>query len=74
MKIFAGNSITVTKGTKLLTVEASIHTDFKTKTKGLLGNFDLKDDNDYIFPNGTSLKSNPSEEDVFYYGQTCKFA
>ncbi|KAL3832136.1 hypothetical protein ACJMK2_023807 [Sinanodonta woodiana] len=63
-------SLNITVGVKMLAVSVMLPTEYKGKSRGLLGNFDGNPDNDFMFPNGTVLSSNATERDIFKYGQT----
>ncbi|KAK3588474.1 hypothetical protein CHS0354_035649 [Potamilus streckersoni] len=66
----SGISLNVSVGVQMLSVSVVLPTEFKGQPKGLLGNFDENPDNDFQCPNGTTLPSNISEQDIFKYGQT----
>ncbi|KAK3597086.1 hypothetical protein CHS0354_022093 [Potamilus streckersoni] len=65
-----GISFNVSVGVRMLSVSVVLPTEFKGRTRGLLGNFDGNPDNDFMFDNGTILSSNISERQIFNYGQT----
>ena len=59
-------------GLKLIDFTPVVDSDYKTMTKGLLGNYDGDATNDFIQPDGTVLSNNTSERDLFAYGQLCE--
>ncbi|KAL3832190.1 hypothetical protein ACJMK2_023853, partial [Sinanodonta woodiana] len=63
-------SLNITVRVKMLAVSVMLPTEYKGKSRGLLGNFDDNPDNDFMFPNGTALSSNATDRDIFKYGQT----
>lgn len=55
-------------------LEFSVELELKYQglTKGLLGNFNGNNADDFIFPNGTTLPNNTSERELYEYGKTCR--
>ena len=43
-------------------------------TRGLYGNFDGDPQNDFQLPNGTILSNNLTEQEIYQYGESCKFS
>ncbi|KAK7446068.1 hypothetical protein BaRGS_00040292, partial [Batillaria attramentaria] len=54
---------------KSLVVSLSVPTAFQNLTLGLLGNFNGNKDDDFILPNGTVLRSDLTEREIFEYGK-----
>eukprot|EP00058_Branchiostoma_floridae_P010055 XP_002595543.1 hypothetical protein BRAFLDRAFT_259927 [Branchiostoma floridae] len=58
----------------MLTYAVSMTPDMKSKLKGLLGNFNGNNADEFAWPNGTAVSfsnaSNPSEEELFEWGQS----
>ena len=67
-----GISVTVTLLSGLLNVVAVLPQDFMECTLGLLGNFNGNAADDFIYPNGTMLDDDASDEMIHNFGQTCK--
>lgn len=60
----------------MLLSDTLVNKKYKGLTSGLMGNFDGKDSNDFMLPNGTVLdeKATKTERDIFFnFGQHCKF-
>lgn len=59
----------------MLLSETLVNKKYKGLTSGLMGNFDGRDSNEFILPNGTVLDENATktERAIFYnFGQHCK--
>ncbi|XP_059169376.1 mucin-like protein [Physella acuta] len=61
-----GVSFTVNVGIKNLELEMQVVKTLKNKTKGLLGNFNGKTNDEFTLPNGTILPPNLTESQIFY--------
>lgn len=59
-------------GVQMLSITTSVPKVWKTRTAGLLGNFDGDPNNDFMMPNETKLDGDINERAIFEYGQTCK--
>ena len=47
--------------------------EFKTLTRGLLGNFNGVKDDDFVLPDGTTLSSNLTDRQIYEdFGPNCK--
>ncbi|XP_035694495.1 mucin-like protein [Branchiostoma floridae] len=70
----SGISVEVKAGLGMLTYAVSMTPDMKSKLKGLLGNFNGNNADEFAWPNGTAVSfsnaSNPSEEELFEWGQS----
>ena len=69
-----GISVTVTLLSGLLNVVAVLPQEFMELTQGLLGNFNGNATDDFIYPNGTMLDNDASDEMIHNFGLTCKFS
>ena len=67
-----GLSIEVTPGLGLLQLSVSAQDDLMNNTEGLLGTFNGVKTDDLQYPNGTTISSNATEEEIFHLGQECK--
>lgn len=56
----------------MLSQEVMVPPKYKNHTTGLLGNFDDDETNDFIFRNGSIIKGNSSERELFPFAQSCK--
>ncbi|KAL8604296.1 hypothetical protein ACOMHN_023666 [Nucella lapillus] len=67
-----GVGLTVSVKNRQLTIEVGVYvnTSGLPPPTGLLGNLNGNADDDFIFPNGTTLPSNTSEQDLLGYGKT----
>ncbi|XP_069119594.1 uncharacterized protein [Argopecten irradians] len=54
----------------MLSISPSIPEGLRGSLTGLLGNFNGDPSDDFIFPNGTVLRGNLTEQEIFDYGQT----
>ncbi|XP_053387796.1 mucin-like protein [Mercenaria mercenaria] len=54
----------------MMTLSTFVPTHFKNLTKGLLGNYNGDASDDFAMPNGTVLKENITEREIFEYGKT----
>nr|XP_009680514.1 PREDICTED: LOW QUALITY PROTEIN: mucin-4 [Struthio camelus australis] len=61
-------SISATSG--ILSVVCSLPDGYLNRTKGLLGVWNHNPADDFQMPNGTSIPTNSSEEEIFSYGMT----
>lgn len=71
-----GVLLNITIGTELLRVRLGMFSDvYKSKTSGLLGNFNGNANDDFIPRGLTTSLNNPDEQTIFeQFGQTCKYA
>lgn len=67
-----GVSISVSVNGDLPNIVVSLPQDLRGQTRGLLGNFNGNDTDDFVFFNGTMLSSDASEREIFDFGQSCK--
>ena len=67
-----GVSISVSVNGDLPNIVVSLPQDLRGQTRGLLGNFNGNDTDDFFFFNGTMLSSDASEREIFDFGQSCK--
>ena len=67
-----GASVTVSSSLSILSVALQLDDTFINDTEGLLGYFNRIAADDFLFPNGTYLSANSSEEELFYFGLECK--
>ncbi|KAL8611728.1 hypothetical protein ACOMHN_038981 [Nucella lapillus] len=67
-----GVGLTVSVKNRQLTIEVGVYvnTSGLPPPTGLLGNLNGNADDDFIFPNGTTLPSNTSEQELLGYGKT----
>lgn len=68
----SGLSIEVSPGLELLQLSVKAPSDMMNKTEGLLGNFNGDKTDELIYPNGTMIPSNSTEQEIFSLGQQCK--
>ncbi|XP_059158902.1 mucin-like protein [Physella acuta] len=61
-----GVSMIVRVGVQNLELEIQVVKTLKNKTRGLLGNFNGKIDDEFTLPNGTTLSPNLTESQIFY--------
>ncbi|KAL3857455.1 hypothetical protein ACJMK2_012125 [Sinanodonta woodiana] len=66
----SGISMTVALGMQMLSIAVVIPKTFSGKTKGLLGNFDGNDTNEFICANGTLLENTIQDREIFQFGQS----
>lgn len=67
-----GIDITVTVSFKSLEIAIALPMAFQNQTRGLLGNFNGIKDDDFVLPNGTTLRSNLTDRQIFYlFGNEC---
>ena len=45
---------------------------YRNQSRGLLGNFNGNDTDDFVFRNGTLLRNNASDFEIHQFGQSCK--
>lgn len=64
---------TVTQRGEILDFIINLDNSVMGNTRGLFGNFNGDDTDDFIQPNGIVLPSNASDEMLHDYGQTCKY-
>lgn len=69
---FNGASVTVTLSVGILNFMAALPHDFMGQTRGLLGNFNENDTDDFIFQNGTILDVGATDRMIHSFGQTCE--
>ena len=67
-----GVSISVSVNGDLPNIVVSLPQNLQGQTRGLLGNFNGNDTDDFFFFNGTMLSSDASEREIFDFGQSCK--
>ena len=66
-------SLTITIGMKSLDISVAMPLTYQNQTRGLLGNFNGMQGDDFILPNGTVLGSNLTERQIFeMFGNQCK--
>ena len=68
-----GISVTISLSFGLLSFVASLPQEFQGITTGLLGNFNGDIEDDYMYPNGTTLDPDASDRMIHDFGQSCKF-
>lgn len=69
----SGIGITIIPALKALGISVDMPETFKNETKGLLGNYNGVDSDDFILPNGTVLPSNMTDKQKFEdFGSHCK--
>ncbi|XP_019627938.1 PREDICTED: mucin-like protein isoform X2 [Branchiostoma belcheri] len=70
----SGISVEVKAGLGMLTYAVSMTPDMKSKLKGLLGNFNGNNQDEFFWPNGTAVSftnaTNPPEDELFAWGQS----
>ena len=67
-----GISISVTLQSGILSLVAVLPQEFMGRTRGLMGNFNGNDTDDFVYPNDTELDNDADDERIHYFGQTCK--
>lgn len=74
MVFSSGLTIKVGLVVGMLTIEMVVPGSMEGTFEGLMGNFNKDPTDDLNFPNGTQLANgvNSTEEELFYFGQTCK--
>ena len=66
-------SLTITIGMKSLDISVAMPLTYQNQTRGLLGNFNGIQGDDFVLPNGTVLGSNLTERQIFeMFGSQCK--
>ncbi|XP_022809829.1 mucin-like protein [Stylophora pistillata] len=65
----SGLSIEVSPGLELLQLGVKAPGDMMNKTEGLLGNFNGDKTDELMYPNGTKISSNSTEQEIFHLGQ-----
>ncbi|XP_070174967.1 uncharacterized protein [Littorina saxatilis] len=64
--IFASDiQLTISIGFKSLVISTGIPLQYRNQTEGLLGNFNGVKDDDFVLPNGTFLKSNLTDREIY---------
>ncbi|XP_053386930.1 uncharacterized protein LOC123542087 [Mercenaria mercenaria] len=63
-------SLIIAIGVEMLSLSTFVPEKFKNQTKGLLGNYNGDAIDDFTMPNGTALKPNLTDRDIFEYGKT----
>ncbi|XP_053387316.1 uncharacterized protein LOC128551050 [Mercenaria mercenaria] len=66
----SGISLNISVNVGMLSLNTGVPKGLKGLTSGLLGNYDGNPDNDFTMPNGTVLRANLTEREVFEYGKT----
>ena len=74
VEVSFSNNIAVTfdRMGDLLQFALNIDPAFAGNVSGLLGNFNGDNSDDFIFQNGSTLGSSPSDMDIHTFGQSCK--
>ncbi|XP_052243009.1 mucin-like protein isoform X1 [Dreissena polymorpha] len=57
-------------GAEMLSLDTIIPKTFQNKTRGLLGNNDGNQNNDFVYPNGSVLRADASDAEIFLFGQS----
>ena len=72
---FLGIAFNVTVGVGLLQMGIGMRNDYKSLTRGLLGNFNGNDADDLLPRNATNALPNSAKESEIFkdFGQTCNF-
>ena len=66
-------SLTITIGMKSLDISVAMPLTYQNQTRGLLGNFNGIQGDDFVLPSGTVLGSNLTEREIFeMFGSQCK--
>ncbi|XP_053386927.1 uncharacterized protein LOC123542089 isoform X2 [Mercenaria mercenaria] len=63
-------SLIISIGVEMLSLSTFVPENLKNLTKGLLGNYNGDPSDDFAMPNGTVLKPNLTEREIFEYGKT----
>ncbi len=67
-----GISMTVTASSGMLSFVLGIPDDFRSITRGLMGNYNGIETDDLVYRNGTMLAQNSSDRLIHEMGQSCK--
>uniref|UniRef100_A0A8C5PG91 Mucin-4 n=1 Tax=Leptobrachium leishanense TaxID=445787 RepID=A0A8C5PG91_9ANUR len=65
-------SVSVTAKLGVLHALTSLPEQFLNKTKGLMGTWNNDQRDDFLRPNGTTISTESTEEEIFRYGMTCE--
>ena len=68
-----GVSVIVTATRSILNIRMTLPQGFSSLTKGLMGNFNDDNTDDFVYFNGTMLSNNASDSMIHQFGQSCKF-
>ncbi|XP_052238542.1 neurogenic locus notch homolog protein 1-like [Dreissena polymorpha] len=63
-------TLSIGVGAEMLSLDTIVPRTFQNKARGLLGNFDGKPNNDFEYPNGSVLRADASDAEIFLFGQS----
>ena len=67
-----GVSIIISVAARIPDFVLTIPQQYRNQSRGLLGNFNGNDIDDFVFRNGTLLRNDASDFEIHQFGQSCK--
>ena len=68
----AGPSVTVRVAAGIPNFVLTLPQELRGMTRGLVGNYNGDDSDDFIYPNGTMLANDTTDRMIHQFGQTCE--